>query len=90
MEMDWISDKLVTTRKPHTCLGCLTVFPAGSKMHSRFGADNREAARHYMCVRCDLLIAANPDLQEWYANETIWGFVREWENYPENKQRNKH
>ena len=37
--MDVLTQKLVKTRKPHTCFGCGRVFPAGTRMEFSTIAD---------------------------------------------------
>ena len=50
--MECINDKIVTTRKPHTCWGCMREFPAGSRMHRNTCVED-EICTSYWCVVCD-------------------------------------
>lgn len=50
--MDILSDKLVTTRKEHKCVGCGRIFPIKSQMHRIATAQDGTAYTDYLCKTC--------------------------------------
>jgi hypothetical protein len=61
--MDILSDKIVTTRKPHMCSACMRTFDAGSRMRTQVNTYNgfntwRE------CGTCQELLSAHRSLFE--------------------------
>lgn len=50
--MDVLTQKLVNTRKPHTCFGCGRQFPAGAKMEFSTIADGDTVYNAYLCLTC--------------------------------------
>ena len=50
---DTVRNNMVVTRKPHTCWGCLGVFPAGSSLMACTAADGGRIATTYWCAVCD-------------------------------------
>jgi len=51
--------KVVKTRKPHRCHGCLRRFPAGSQLNRVTGTDGGQAWSTYWCSVCQTAV------QEW-------------------------
>jgi hypothetical protein len=50
--MDVLTQKLVKTRKPHTCFGCGRAFPAGTSMEFSTIADDGTVNNSYLCKTC--------------------------------------
>lgn len=50
--MDVLTQKLVKTRKPHTCFGCGRTFPAGASMEFSTIADGGMVNNSYLCRTC--------------------------------------
>ena len=50
---DIISQKSVTTHKPHTCQGCAIQYPAGTKMDTVSFSDMGKIHTHYWCEACN-------------------------------------
>lgn len=48
-----LTDKTVTTRKPHRCWGCAREFPAGTKLTLIESVDGGEWYRGYWCPVCE-------------------------------------
>ena len=51
--MDFLSSKVVKTRKPHRCYGCLRLFPSRRKLTYTVCADAGEIVDGYICVPCN-------------------------------------
>lgn len=51
--MDVLMDKLVKTRKPHQCFGCLREMRPGSMMKYLAAVDAGEFLSVYFCAVCD-------------------------------------
>ena len=66
--MDTISNKTVTTRKPHFCWGCGRTFPARSQMRVTVTADGGAVDLAYWCEVCDeVMRSLDPyDLEEGF------------------------
>jgi len=47
--------KIVKTRKPHRCYGCLRRFPAGAQLNRVTGTDGGQAWSAYWCKVCDTI-----------------------------------
>lgn len=52
MSHSTLFEKTVTTRKPHRCEACSTVFPAGSKLRYYKAVQDGEHYYHYYCQTC--------------------------------------
>jgi hypothetical protein len=50
--MEALTQKLVKTRKPHTCFGCGRTFPAGTSMEFSTVADGGTVNNSYLCETC--------------------------------------
>lgn len=50
--MDVLTQKIVNTRKPHTCFGCSRKFPAGTRMEFSTIADGGTVNNSYLCETC--------------------------------------
>jgi len=50
--MDVLTQKLVKTRKPHTCFGCGRTFPTGTSMEFSTIADGGTVNNSYLCGTC--------------------------------------
>ena len=50
--MEALTQKLVKTRKPHTCFGCGRRYPAGSTMEFAAIADGGTVNNSYLCETC--------------------------------------
>ena len=48
-----ISNKCVTTRKPHHCWGCNRKFPAGTRLTAKVCADGGVIYTVYWCEVCE-------------------------------------
>lgn len=53
--MDILSEKIVTTRKEHQCMGCLRIIPAGSKMYRQTNVFD-EIGTFKLCLTCNELM----------------------------------
>lgn len=50
-----LTDKVVRTRKPHKCWGCLREFPKGTRMWLNV-IDEKPLTAYYYCMTCDKLM----------------------------------
>ena len=66
--MNHISDKLVTTNKPHKCWGCTKEFPAKSKLRRVTCSDGREISTAYWCASCEKIIRDG----DYESSDTFW------------------
>lgn len=55
--MEALTQKLVKTRKPHTCFGCGRAFPAGTAMEFSTIADGGTVNNSYLCETCVEVVA---------------------------------
>lgn len=55
-----LENKVVKTRKPHTCWGCGTEYPAGTEMQYLTQVDSGEWLHSYWCEVCRAVI------NEWH------------------------
>jgi hypothetical protein len=76
-----LREKVVKTRKIHTCWGCWTQFPVGEQMHCQVVADGGEVATHYTCHHCQAWLDDNA--QDWDAADwesLIGGSIGYWKD----------
>lgn len=59
--MDILTDKKVTTRKPHVCHGCAHSYPSKTEMRYTTSVDGGEIGCAYWCKTCDEVIAKTYD-----------------------------
>lgn len=55
--MEALTQKLVKTRKPHTCFGCGRRYPAGTTMEFAAIADGGTVNNSYLCETCMEVVA---------------------------------
>ncbi len=77
--METLSQKLVTTRKPHQCWGCEKVFPAGTKLSCVTTADGGEFNTVYWCARCQEVLQEHGEDIDRYDDGLLLGEVAEYE-----------
>ena len=51
-KMETLTNKLVITRKPHTCWGCAIQYPKGTKMQYLTQAEGGTILTSYWCKTC--------------------------------------
>lgn len=63
--MECLSQRFVTTRKPHRCWGCMQEFPVGSRMEAVVSVDDC-ISRVYWCQQCHDYVQA---LEYWQCED---------------------
>ena len=81
--MTSLTDKIVTTRKPHLCHGCGDLFPAGTQMRYWSGIYEGDFNSGYMCTTCDEIM---PLCRDDYWDGYPEGFVNEMKEDGETTQ----
>jgi len=79
--MDYLSNKLVVTRKDHNCWGCGRKFKKGSKLTSVVTADGGYISRIYWCGTCLEIIDENNEYDDYAYGDLI-------NEYPEKYEKN--
>lgn len=59
--MHILTDKKVTTRKPHVCHGCIELYPPKTKMRYTTSVDGGIVVSAYWCQTCDEVIEKTYD-----------------------------
>lgn len=78
--MSWtpLSDKIVTTKKPHLCHGCGKRYSAGNSMQYTTGVNDGDFHSSYWCAPCREFI--NGPVFSWQDNDDgldiggLWGY----------------
>lgn len=81
-----LTDKTVTCKKQHTCIGCGETIPKGDKARYTAGIYEGDFQSHYWCEICEGFIDSIPDF--WYNkdNEFEECCIPDEEGYKEFKQ----
>ena len=77
--MQTLSEKHVTTRKPHQCWGCTQMFPAGTEMDRVTSAEDREISTVYWCGHCWAILKEHGRDIDRYDDGLFLGDVAEYE-----------
>ena len=79
-----LSQKKVTTRKPHVCQACGILYPIGVQMDVVNQVLDGKLASSYWCATCQAFLALQDPLDVFDAgfDRDIW----EWEGYREFQQ----
>ena len=77
---EWITSRVVLTRLPHVCLGCLQPIPAGEYVTYTVAKAGWHFSAYYLCVVCEEWLSENPDIfEDGFADGDI-GTAREEES----------
>ena len=80
--MTVLSQKIVVTRKPHSCWGCGRVYPTGTRMNVVVNVDHK-LLRSYWCGSCGDVLSLLPSYESddgWDFGDVRAGYPDEWEH----------
>ena len=55
--MTCLSSKIVSTRKPHKCCGCMRTFPPKTRMEYTVSVDGGDFSTAYFCETCQQILS---------------------------------
>lgn len=80
---DILKDKVVTTRKEHTCWGCAEKFEKGVRLRYITSVDSGDISSSYWCRICDVTWLEH---QDPYDDGIGFGQVKEFDSWYDNSR----